>query len=710
MKTLRFFISSPGDVFEERALASRVIERLQGEFIGRVVLEPVLWEHEPLVATSTFQHQIVKPSDTDVVVSILWSRLGTKLPEQFRREDGSRYESGTEYEFEEAIEGFRRNGKPDLLVYRKTAPPSVRLDDEKDLMERLGQKKKLDQFIDKWFHDKAEGTLTAAFHPFESPSDFEILLENHLHKLIDRHLPRSVASSSEARAVWKKGSPFRGLEAFEFEHAPVFFGRTRAVSDVLKALREQAAEGRAFVLILGMSGGGKSSVVRAGVLPMLTKSGVIEGVGLWRRAVFRPTDVRGDLFTGLAKALLREHALPSLDADGKGPDELAKILRESPSAATSLIRNALTREEQTEGKPNARLALVVDQMEEMYTQEEIPSGHRQSFFEVIDALARSGRVWVICTLRSDFYPRLANHPKLAALKEGAGQYDLMPPNASEIGQMIRLPASAAGLRFEEDPASSERLDDMLRDAAAGHREILPLLQFTLEELYQRRTEDGMLTLAAYRELGGVEGSLAQRAETVFKQLPDDVEVELPKVLNALVSIGQDGQAAIGRKRAPWSDVSTGKSRELVDTFVDNRLFVTELADDGSAVVTVAHEALLWHWPRVTDWVAQNRESLRIRGRIAAAAQRWEAENRPPDLLLPAGKPLIEAESLLEHGIELHQDEAAFIQASIARARRIQRLKVGVVATVAILGVVALVLGISRHSLNASGRTRPARTP
>ena len=182
----------------------------------------------------------------------------------------------------------------------------------------------------------------------------------------------------------------------------------------------------------------------------------------------------------------------------------------------------------------------------------------QAFFDVIDSFARSGRVWVICTLRSDFYPRLANLPKLAALKEGAGQYDLMPPNASEIGQMIRLPASAAGLRFEEDPASSERLDDMLRDAAAGHREILPLLQFTLEELYQRRTEDGMLTLAAYRELGGVEGSLAQRAETVFKDLPDDVEAELPKVLNALVSIGQDGQAAIGRKRAPWSDAVDGQ--------------------------------------------------------------------------------------------------------------------------------------------------------
>ncbi len=689
MKTLRFFISSPGDVFEERAIANRVIERLQGEYIGKVVLEPVLWEHQPLVATSTFQHQIVKPSDTDVVIAILWSRLGTRLPKQFVRPDGSRFESGTEYEFEEAIEGFRKNGKPDLLVYRKTAPPSVRLDDEKELLDRLAQKKKLDEFVGKWFHDKAEGTLVAAFHPFEAPSDFEILLENHLHRLIDRQIPGSVSSTSEARAVWKKGSPFRGLEAFEFEHAPVFFGRTRAVSDILQALRDQSADGRSFVLVLGMSGGGKSSVVRAGVLPMLTRPGVIEGVDIWRRAVFRPTDVRGDLFAGLAKALLREDALPSLDSDSSGPEELAQILEKSPQAAATLIKNALSRElSKTGAKGNARLALVIDQMEEMYTQEEVLRKHRSAFVDLLDALARSGKVWVICTLRSDFYPRLANMPKLVALKEGNGQYDLLAPTASEIGQMIRLPTRAAGLRFEEDPASSERLDDRLRDAAAEHPEVLPLLQFTLEELYQRRTEDGMLTLAAYRELGGVEGSLAQRAETVFKDLPDDVEAELPKVLNALVSVEHDGHETIGRKRAPWSDATSGKSRELIETFVKNRLFVTELADDGSAVVTVAHEALLWHWPRVKDWVAQNRENLRVRSRIAAAAERWKAEGRPADLLLPSGKPLVEAESLLEQDIELHEDEAAFINASIASAKRVQRLKAGVVATVAVLGVVA----------------------
>ena len=108
------------------------------------------------------------------------------------------------------------------------------------------------------------------------------------------------------------------------------------MSDILQALREQDADDRAFVLILGMSGGGKSSVARAGVLPMLTRPGVIEGVSLWRRAVFMPTDVRGDLFAGLAAALLREDALPSLDPDGSGPAELAQDhARIAPSGSFS---------------------------------------------------------------------------------------------------------------------------------------------------------------------------------------------------------------------------------------------------------------------------------------------------------------------------------------------------------------------------------------
>jgi tetratricopeptide (TPR) repeat protein len=582
-----------------------------------------------------------------------------------------------------------------MLVYRKTAPPSVRLDDEKELLERLQQKKKLDEFVSRWFLDKSEGTLIAAFHAFVSPSDFESLLEAHLHKLIERKLPDSAAGAGEAPAVWKKGSPFRGLHAFEFEHAPVFFGRTKAVSDILQGLRNQAADGRAFVLVLGMSGGGKSSVIRAGVLPMLTQPGVIEGVALWRRAIFRPGDTPGDLFTGLAAALLRDHALPSLDTESEGPASLAQVLRDSPQSAVMLLKSALDQAaaEQSRtvsggGKIHSRLALVIDQMEEMFTQEGITSKDRKAFANTLDALARSGRVWIIGTLRSDFYPRLSDLPVIGALKDGDGQYDLMPPVASEIGQMIRLPTRAAGLRFEEDFASSERLDDILRDAAAERPEILPLLQFTLEELYQRRTPNGTLTLEAYRELGGVEGSLAQRAETVFQELPPEVQAALPKVLNALVSVEQDGHETIGRKRAPWKNATNPQVRALLETFVAARLFVTELADDGGAVVTVAHEALLWHWPRVSEWVDQNRENLRIRGRISIAAERWAGDQRPSDLLLPRGKPLGEAETLLEQDIDLNETEAAYIGASIAKAKRTKQLKGAVVVMLALMAILA----------------------
>src|SRR5205807_8358126 len=131
---------------------------------------------------------------------------------------------------------------------------------------------------------------------------------------------------------------------------------------------------------------------------------------------------------------------------------------------------------------------------------------------------------------SDFYPRCAEIPELVALKEGAGQYDLLPPTFAEIKQMIAYPARAAGLRFEVDPADGERLEDVLHEAAARDPEALPLLEFTLDELFKARTTEGVLTFAAYRRLGGLEGALTQRAEEVLTSLEPPVQAALPGLL------------------------------------------------------------------------------------------------------------------------------------------------------------------------------------
>jgi tetratricopeptide (TPR) repeat protein len=689
-KALRIFVSSPGDVVEERMLTRRVLERLSGEFAGRVTLEPIFWEHEPLLATDTFQTQIARPSETDILISILWSRLGTRLPAQFTRVDGSRYDSGTEYEFEEAVAAHKRQGRPDLLVYRKTADPVVSLKDKRALLEKLSQKEALDAFFSKWFQDEAEGTLIAAFHPFEGSSDFEELLESHLRKLIERRLPKEEpgAEAPAATVLWREGSPFRGLQVFNYEHAPIFFGRTKAVGEVLNALRVKAAEGCAFVLVLGMSGGGKSSLVQAGLLPVLTQPGVIEGVGLWRHAILRPGDSSGDVFDALAASILAKEALPELAADNIDAAELAQLLRETPKAVLPLLKTVLA--QAAAGKPHPRLALVVDQLEELFTLERVTAEERVRFVEALDVLARSGWVWVLATMRSDFYPRSAEIGTLAAMKEGAGQYDLLAPTPAEIGQMIRQPALAAGLHFEEDPATKERLDEIVRDAAAKNPSSLALLEFTLEELYKKRTERGLLTFGVYRGLGGVEGALAQRGEEVYKGLAEDVQAALGPVFNGLVGIGQGEDEAITRRYAPYEVItSTPETRAFVQTFVEARLFITDLDAQGKAVVSVAHEALLKHWPRLQEWVEKNKENLRARARVSSAAARWIEEGKSRDFLLATGKPLAEAEELVKNpGQELSDAERAFIEASVAKKRRLRRIRRAVVAALAVLTVVA----------------------
>jgi hypothetical protein len=162
--------------------------------------------------------------------------------------------------------------------------------------------------------------------------------------------------------VWEE-APFRGLQVFDFDHEEIFFGRSKAVAEVVKALKERARGGQAFVLVLGKSGSGKSSLARAGIAPFICRYGAVGGVNLWRRAVLRPTEQEEDLLEGLAAALLQEAALPELGSGQARVAELGQVFRESPTAGLMLLKEALARAA-PEGE--ARLLLIVDQLEEFF--------------------------------------------------------------------------------------------------------------------------------------------------------------------------------------------------------------------------------------------------------------------------------------------------------------------------------------------------------
>jgi tetratricopeptide (TPR) repeat protein len=710
---LKVFVSSPGDVAEERLIAKRVLDRLAAEFAAETRIDAILWEHEPLLASGTFQTQIIRPAETDIVVCILWSRLGTRLPQQFKRPDGSPYNSGTEFEFEDALQGHKQRGAPDLLVYRKTAEPLVSLKDTRAASQALTQKVLLDEFVERFFHGE-DGTLVAAFHPFENAADFETRLEDHLRKLIQAQLHKFGVSLAHreplVRSTWTEGSPFRGLQVFEFQHHAIFFGRTRAIGEILERLKRQAAEGRAFLLVLGVSGCGKSSLVRAGVLPDLVQPGVVEGVGLWRRAILRPGERAGDLFDGLAAALRREEALPELASDGTPVEQLARMLRSNPEAAPYLIKGALAqaashlvKAESSPLQPVARLVLVLDQLEELFTAGDLTPDQRRDFIRAISALAQSGQTWVVATLRSDFYHRCAEIPALVDLKADAGQYDVQPPDASEIAQLVRRPTLAAGLQFEaEDLQTGQRLDDLLRDAAAANRDSLPLLEFTLDELYRLRAGN-VLTLQAYRDLGGMEGALARRADEVFAGLPPPAKSALCQVFRQLVTIGGDDGETPTRKQALLESFALPESggdsaaeagskispaRQLVDALVDARLLTAKQTDDGRPVVEVTHEALLSRWQPLVDWLQTDRELLRIRGRINAEALRWAQAGCRADLLLQPGKPMEEGLQLKSAGFPLSPVEEQYVARSAAAARRRVRVRWTVTAALAALAILA----------------------
>src|SRR5215211_2526895 len=511
-KTIRIFVSSPSDVPEERMVAKRVIDTLASQYAYYANIEPVLSEKEALLAIETPQSNIPEPSSTDIFIVLLWSRLGTPIKDPRYREhpDGPPM-TGTEWEFFDAATSFNKSRRPFLLAYRKTAKVFVDRDDDAEIERGREQRRMLEAFEGRWFRD-GDGSWKGYCYSFDTIDQFEALLDEHLHERLKIELADTTRSDDSVAPRQWPGSPFRGLAAFDVAHTLIFCGRARALADLRVKLREEIVQGVAFVLVTGASGAGKSSLVRAGlVASLLDDPALVADNGLVRYAIVRPSV--GTRSVGESLRVSVTQALPELQAFGLDCDPLV-----APERLESAIEEALTRAERGASLPpdlRARLVLVVDQLEELFTAVSRDEANR--FVDLVDRLARSGRVWVVATLRGDFFSHLDDFPKLSKLAD-TGLFRLAGPQPPEMAQMIRGPARIGGIRFERHLNTDVPLDLLILEEAAGDPASLPLLEFILDELWHRRTPDGIITYREYESLGRLSGGIARRAEDVVADL------------------------------------------------------------------------------------------------------------------------------------------------------------------------------------------------
>ncbi len=471
-------------------------------------------------------------------------------------------------------------------------------------------------------------------------------------------------------------NPYKGLQAFRTEDAQDFFGRDDLIKTLLEKVQQlltidqQDKAASRLLTVLGPSGSGKSSVVMAGLIPQL-KQGALSGSQNW---IYLDPMVPGKHpieALALTLALLFPERSPLKIMHEDLEDDSARGLH-------LLLATYVKR-------PGVSVLLVIDQFEELFTQTATEDERRQFLELVLTAITEpDGPLMVVVTLRADFYDQPLRYPELGQIIENhhVTAYSLETRNLRAV---IEQPAqlSDVQLTFEED-----LIGDLLFDVQ-GQVGTLPLLQFTLDQLFQHRQER-LLTRQAYHQIGGVKGALAQHAERTYESLPTPTHQRLARALFLrLINLGTVEQDAT-KRRVPFSELvfidpeETARLTEVRNDFTRARL-LTASTVGGAPTIEVSHEALIRAWTRLEDWLHEARDDIRLQQAISENAAEWLRHRQPADRLY-RGSQLTEALKWREANIP-SIDEDRFLRASIKEQHRSQR-------RIVLIGLVSGVVGIT----------------
>lgn len=475
-------------------------------------------------------------------------------------------------------------------------------------------------------------------------------------------------------------NPYRGLAAFREADADVFFGRGVLVDQLVARLTRQRA-----VAVVGPSGSGKSSVVRAGVLPRL------RGDGAFVTTMVPGTHPLAELEVALSRVAAVELA------------DVADEVVGSPDGLTRLVRRVLP-------SPGGDLVLVVDQFEELFTQSD-PT-ERDLVLTALTAAVddADAPVRVVVTLRADFLGAALSHPTAGRLLRERCVM-VTPLTDDELHDVIVRPAGVAGVAV--DPALATAV---VADAARAPGS-LPMVQFALTEVFASAHDSGLMTLEAYRRIGGIEGVLGQRAEEVHAALDEMARPMARALFRRLVMPTRDGPPA--RRRALRSELEHVPGA-VIDAFGDARLLLFDRDEESrEPTVEVSHEALFRAWPRLAAWIEEEADDLRLLHHLTAAAVEWDGGGRADAELYRGGRLDSALDFAGRHRHALSAKEQAFLDAardrrrrqaaSSARTLRRLRLLTGGLAVGLVLALVgALVALDQRRQVQAEQRVAVAR--
>ncbi|MDX1654382.1 MAG: ATP-binding protein, partial [Candidatus Competibacteraceae bacterium] len=411
---------------DERALALQVIESLNNDPLcpPGIRLEPVAWDRPgggpPLDTWLSPQEAINRrmplPSQCQILVCILWTRIGTPLPQDSELTDTDPPLTGTQWEFRDAMNADPR---PLALTYRCLRefrlPPTAT-----DKRKRIEQMEGVDAFF-AGFRDQ-QGVHRLSKMIYTEPGEFKTKLEHHLRAFL-KELADTDGYAQDSRGRRREINPYPGFQAFRRDQAEFFFGRERQTDQLIRKLRDSRAR---FVSVIGPSGSGKSSLVWAGLLPRL-EQGAISKVRDWRVLACRPTDF-DDPFQSLAFAGAR-----LLEPSPWRPRDKAQALAAAPVALGGLVEDVLAHR-----PDSAECLLFVDQFEELFTQ--VEQRHRGPFLDLLAHSRKIDRLRIVITMRSEFAGRFGQWPQLADLLNADGTLWLTAPGHLQLEQMIRRPA------------------------------------------------------------------------------------------------------------------------------------------------------------------------------------------------------------------------------------------------------------------------------